>query len=552
MKRLLAALLTLSMLVGIVPFSAFAESPGAVPETFAAAQESPGLDDETVQSIVSDPLLQGQYAPPQQTQPTVDTSNMSMEATDSFGKLLVNSIDEQNSASSSENRVIGVTVDGSTATVEYVAAEDADIVVALYTDDSEELMSASGTVDVFAMEENTGHSTVTVPLTGSIPASFIVKAFLLDKDEHAPLCNEFTSLAYTKDLSDLESYTIYDYPENQVVNLDEDVSNNFAVVTSDVTLITSDENIGTQNQITELDNDNLYYTIENASEEIQALQPGDILTYEYEPGYFLIARILDISVNGSTVRIHGDETLDIDDVFDVIKIGTTATTEDFTVNESALPSNIEYGGLVPVDDNETDGISTRASGSVRVGHDFKFSDSDGPFNGAIKVSITANPKYYKVDKTTYWALTFTGEVEVVGEVKLKGDPAELGHFELTGNPFPGCEVGFDPTVILKGEVSAKISLKVSQESGIEYISGTGLQPVNDDPVFTPIEVTAEGKIFLGVDFKPTAAFMKLDKLANGKSALGLTLKAEAGVEVKSSLPMRTPGIISTNATSALS
>ena len=243
MKRLLAALLTLSMLVGIVPFSAFAESPGAVPETFAAAQESPGLDDETVQSIVSDPLLQGQYAPPQQTQPTVDTSNMSMEATDSFGKLLVNSIDEQNSASSSENRVIGVTVDGSTATVEYVAAEDADIVVALYTDDSEELMSASGTVDVFAMEENTGHSTVTVPLTGSIPASFIVKAFLLDKDEHAPLCNEFTSLAYTKDLSDLESSTIYDYPENQVVNLDEDVSNNFAVVTSDVTLITSDENI---------------------------------------------------------------------------------------------------------------------------------------------------------------------------------------------------------------------------------------------------------------------------------------------------------------------
>ena len=115
-------------------------------------------------------------------------------------------------------------------------------------------------------------------------------------------------------------------------------------------MITSDENIGTQNQITELDNDKLYYTIENASEEIQALQPGDILTYEYEPGYFLIARILDISVNGSTVRIHGDETLDIDDVFDVIKIGTTATTEDFTVNESALPSNIEYGGLVPVDD----------------------------------------------------------------------------------------------------------------------------------------------------------------------------------------------------------
>lgn len=117
MKRLLAALLTLSMLVGIVPFSAFAESPGTNPETFAAAQESPGLDDETVQSIVSDPLLQGQYAPPQQTQPTVDTSNMSMEATDSFGKLLVNSIDEQNSASSSENLMAAATSPRSTMPV---------------------------------------------------------------------------------------------------------------------------------------------------------------------------------------------------------------------------------------------------------------------------------------------------------------------------------------------------------------------------------------------------------------------------------------------------
>lgn len=47
--------------------------------------------------------------------------------------------------------------------------------------------------------------------------------------------------------------------------------------------------------------------------------------------------------------------------------------------------------------------------------------------------------------------------------------------------------------------------------------------------------------------------MKLDKLANGKSALGLTLKAEAGVEVKIELsPNEDSGIISTNATSALS
>ena len=394
-------MLTLSMLVGIVPFSAFAESPGAVPETFAAAQESPGLDDETVQSIVSDPLLQGQYAPPQQTQPTVDTSNMSMEATDSFGKLLVNSIDEQNSASSSENRVIGVTVDGSTATVEYVAAEDADIVVALYTDDSEELMSASGTVDVFAMEENTGHSTVTVPLTGSIPASFIVKAFLLDKDEHAPLCNEFTSLAYTKDLSDLESSTIYDYPENQVVNLDEDVSNNFAVVTSDVTLITSDENIGTQNQITELDNDKLYYTIENASEEIQALQPGDILTYEYEPGYFLIARILDISVNGSTVRI---KNVVLEDGITGICSYAFDYTDIVSVTLPATLTHIDYSAF----DGCSDLTTVNYAGSPEQWNNIKIANHNDELLNATRHYYSSNASTVSSEENSIFPSTATG------------------------------------------------------------------------------------------------------------------------------------------------
>lgn len=401
MKRLLAALLTLSMLVGIVPFSAFAESPGTNPETFAAAQESPGLDDETVQSIVSDPLLQGQYAPPQQTQPTVDTSNMSMEATDSFGKLLVNSIDSQNSASSSENRVIGVTVDGSTATVEYVAAEDADIVVVLYTDDSEELMSASGTVDVFAMEENTGHSTVTVPLTGSIPASFIVKAFLLDKDEHAPLCNEFTSLAYTKDLSDLESSTIYDYPENQVVNLDEDVSNNFAVVTSDVTLITSDENIGTQNQITELDNDNLYYTIENASEEIQALQPGDILTYEYEPGYFLIARILDISVNGSTVRI---KNVVLEDGITGICSYAFDYTDIVSVTLPATLTHIDYSAF----DGCSDLTTVNYAGSPEQWNNIKIANHNDELLNATRHYYSSNASTVSSEENSIFPSTATG------------------------------------------------------------------------------------------------------------------------------------------------
>ena len=60
MKRLLAALLTLSMLVGIVPFSAFADSPDTVvsPNVSATAQNTstPTLDADTIQAINSDPV----------------------------------------------------------------------------------------------------------------------------------------------------------------------------------------------------------------------------------------------------------------------------------------------------------------------------------------------------------------------------------------------------------------------------------------------------------------------------------------------------------------
>ena len=299
MKRLLAALLTLSMLVGIVPFNAFAESPDTNPETFAAAQESPGLDDETVQSIVSDPLLQGQYAPPQQTQPIVDTSNMSMEATDSFGKLLVNSIDSQNSASSSENRVIGVTVDGSTATVEYVAAEDADLVVGIYTDNSAEEMVASGTTSVLATVETSSSSFATVNISGTIPEYYTVKCYLLNKTEHAPLSPVYSDNSNTQGIIDIKNATVNDFDPERVINLDSNNSTNFAVVNPGVTLITYDDAPAGKNLLVENDSDGLNYIIDNATDEIKNLHSGSIFTYEYEEGSLLVTLIRKISVSAT-------------------------------------------------------------------------------------------------------------------------------------------------------------------------------------------------------------------------------------------------------------
>jgi len=155
MKRILAVFLTLAMALNIAPAAAFAAADSDAASIVAVEEtdetSSPQLDEETARAIASDPFLQAAYAQTEQEQTgqaEVDTSNMSVSATNSFGQLLVNGLGmdgENGSDLSSESRVIEITMNGSTAMVKYIAKKDANLVVGIYTDDSEQEMIASGT-----------------------------------------------------------------------------------------------------------------------------------------------------------------------------------------------------------------------------------------------------------------------------------------------------------------------------------------------------------------------------------------------------------------------
>ena len=534
MKRLLAALLTLSMLVGIVPFNAFAESPGTNPETFAAAQESPGLDDETVQSIVSDSLLQGQYAPPQQTQPTVDTSNMSMEATDSFGKLLVNSIDSQNSASSSENRVIGVTVDGSTATVEYVAAEDADLVVGIYTDNSAEEMVASGTTSVLATVETSSSSFATVNISGTIPEYYTVKCYLLDKTEHAPLSPVYSDNSNTQGIIDIKNATVNDFDPERVINLDSNNSTNFAVVNPGVTLITYDDAPTGKNLLVENDSDGLNYIIDNATDEIKNLHSGSIFTYEYEEGSLLVTLIKKISVSGDTVTIHGDDSLTLEDVFAALKVETDAGSDEIQYTAPA-EDGVEYLGTTSGDFSDFDFSldeenSFEAGGEFKAAHEFKIfkvageSSSDhltgeGSISGTLKVSASEELKFYVGGGKT--SLTINLEAGATGSLSADGSVEafiELGSFGFS--PVAGVYVGFIPRLVYKTSITGKASFSITFPVGISYTNTDGLQNTSDKPV-CKLNASVEGSIYIGLDFKPTVKILE--------SVVNVSLTTEAGV-----------------------
>lgn len=536
MKRLLAIFLSLTMLVSAAPLNALAASDNSLSQTITVHSKP---DADLVQAIASDPFLtaQADSAPVQEQNATVDPSNVSMEATNGFGKLLLDGMDldgENGSNFSSGNRVIGITMNGSTATVKYVTEEDAELVVGIYTDDSEEQMVASGTVAAQKTLENTGYSTVDIEVTGSIPAYYVVKAYLLDKTEHAPLSNAYTDRSATKVIVDLESATINDFPEEQVVNLDDKSTTNFIVVNDNVTLLKADEVTVGKNQVVEIDNENLTYVIGNATEKIKSLQIGDVLTYEYEPGYFLIARVADISVDGDMVTIHGDNTLEEGDVFEAIKIETDASGDDFVCDDSALDEGVQYAGLEAMDEDDTETLEETNGIKNRIGHKFELLGEKSPVNGTVKISIGATAKYAYANGQKNVSFTFDSEVDVTLAIKGKID-GKLLSVPLGFQPFPGCYIGFEPTVKIKVELTGSLGAKMTSADGFEYKTFEGFQRINEAPVIKPKEFKVEATVFISIDFKPKAAFLNVEVGDEEHALVGVEINAEVGIEFKGTI-----------------
>ena len=523
MKRLLAGLLALSMLFYVAPLSAFAASDNSVSQTVTVDSQQ---DANLIQAIASDPFLTQTNSAPQEQNATVDTSNVSMEATNSFGKLLLNGMDEENGSTfSSKNRIVDIKMNGSTATVKYIAEEDADLVVGIYADEAEEQMVASGTVAV----TKTTDGTATVAITGDIPEYYVIKGYLFDKAEHAPLCEPFRDVSQTKDIVDIGSATVEDFPEDRVINLDEDNKTNFAVVTEGVTLLTTDDVVAGQNTVAQCDNDNLNYTISNASDEIKNLQVGDILTYEYAAGEMLIVKVSTIETSGDTVTIHGDDTLEITDVFDALKIETDSNTREFEFEQE---DGFEDLGEVVLDDSIFDEDTGMP---MQFGEDESIEESNGPgfdltkpFEDTKDADIGRN---WKVNKTFSAGVTIGGEIAVSAQATLtyyislgtqsvdfKVQPKAVAQLSVSGQlnetfalpsfgvaPIPGIYIGCKPEFKLNVGVNGTVVATATTTVGAKYThtlfeKGT-FENTSTTPVFK-IEANIEGTVYVGIDLAP--------------------------------------------------
>ena len=546
MKRILAVFLTLAMALNIAPMAAFAAADSDAASIVAVEEtdetSSPQLDEETAKAIASDPFLQAAYAQTEQEQTgqaEVDTSNVSVNATNSFGQLLVNGLGmdgENGSDLSSESRVIEITMNGSTAMVKYIVKKDANLVVGIYTDDSEQEMIASGTVAVQATPDNTASSIVEVPLSGEIPEHYTVKGFLLDKEDHAPLCREYTNAFYTENVEELEGATIDDFDSARAVNLDDDRTTNFGVVKQGVILLQEDEpeNGAGENIVVLDDSENQIYQIENASTELLNLKQGNIIVYKYGENNLIIAHVADFEINGTTVTIYGDEDFQLEDVFSILKMDGENTTDKAIVDTETGDGKVSYIGTQEI---ETLDSTNEWEGKAEFSHVFKISTDDGkdedseekPVSGSVEgtVSIKAaiKLKLRLCDDNKMVSLSFpmTEKFELEGAVEYKG---ELLKFPQITLPVYGClSVGFEPQMVFKANASVAFKMDSTQMIGFEWSQKDGTQDISEAPV-TSINFKLSGSIYLGFDMAPKA------ELGVGKvSLVKLKFKAEAGFEL---------------------
>lgn len=507
-KRLLSTLLALCMALSLIPF-----------EPFAVQAEAMGTGDDALDIVPG----------------YTEAEDFGLTGSGGFGGMLTAAVEEKSAALAGGYAVTDLTMEGSTAVVAYQTEEPAAIFVALYDEETKQ-MKASGSAPV-----SQAGTEAEIEISGEIPEYFIVRAFLVDSETSSPLCGEFTSYRYTRELFELEGKTLDDfageYGEELLFDIDGQEETNFGVYKKGTTV--AEASPGT-NVLT--DHGNGTYTVANADASFTSLAAGDAVSYTMADGTVLLIKASDIAVTGNTVTITEDPNADLTDFFDYLKIDADSYGSDIIIEDDPAWEEGEvtpYGGeyqIVPVAAlaAEEEGEKLEYSTGVQFKITEKRFGSDAAnvkVTAAFAVRFTAKFRYYLTPRYQDIALTLESMVKLSGE--LEG--------ELRADiPLPGIKIPLltgivyaemTPDLVFQGNCRLSGSFSIESTIGFGYNSKDRFRSLNSGP--TPdASVELEGEIFVG--FKPKLSLEVFDDDI-AAAALEGTIGLDITGELKGSL-----------------
>ena len=444
-------------------------------------------------SLLSPAVSQAAEVP----QSHLSSSNMTAQGSNGFGNLLAQEITLQQTQLDEEVEagfsIRGLTFSGNTATVTYDALRESLLVVAVYTENGLQLLS-SGKVTV-----SPDRTEAAVTLDGNMPEYFYAGAYLLDITDYTPLCEEYTTPMYTRDMQELLASTVDDYDPEKVYNLDDDKTTNFAVFTEDTTVIREQAGVNT---VVSADDDARIYVIEHADNSITSLQEGDILAYPYADGQILIVKVASITVTGSTATITGTD-LEIEEVFDAVKIESGADTSDFSVDTSTIGEGLTYLGLTQSPESRS------ISGNDQVEEFYGYEIDQDAITGSLGIALAANVDFYVSMYRQFLDVTIDGDVSFTLTISgSKEYRVSVGNFAVS--PIPGLYIAIEPTAVYRFSGNATFTFGYGFMVGFsaEHNNGSPLTVQNRSSNPTMHQsLKFSGSIFMGIDMNPQISIL---------------------------------------------
>lgn len=442
--------------------------------------------------------------------------------------------------------ILDLTVENGTAYVNVNVADVCTLVVAVYDENSSDMLFSANeqlTASVFTEEDR--NDIISIDFSNAVlPEHFLIKAFLLDENNMA-LCKNYVCRTYTTAYEVFKATTPADFEGKEIVTLDENCDD-FGVLADDVI-------VGEKSDTMTYTYSDGVFAFFDASEEVKNLAVGDVFYYRTgdEISDFLLIKVKEIHVDGTTVSITEDDEIALDDAFQFFRIDAKADFSDVELTDDNLGD-----ALSPVEQTEPlrVGANSRAidvtkeeSWSTKVSVDYPpEKDNDDPYvsefkaTGEISYTIKAGISIYydarfgddfyefatELTHTVGFNVTFTGKVEC----NKKAFGLEVPDIPL--GPFLTLNITVYPVMSVEAAVTFGGSCDIYNR--LSYTDTNGLTKTNDtkwwdlDGDFGKTEVTV--KFGLGVEFDVGFKKGKEDKDGLSTIHASVSVAAELGLE----------------------
>ena len=420
---------------------------------------------------------------------TVDTQDKEIEYGGIFGSMLSDEIDEsvqeKEEAANRDYTVYKVYHDPASTCVgvDYKAKTECTLFIGFYNDEGTELIT-SATNDLEPSENGYAETYTNV----SLPDHYLIKCFIVGKEIRNPLSKPCIYNKCTKQMQEILAKTTNDYEEEQVVNLDDNKSNNFLVLQEGVIDITPTEST----DIYKGEDDNGNYIFENAV-EIAKLKKGDKVFVRSKPE--MVAFIVDNIETEENQTIISRQKSELNDFIQFVKFNSdeytgevySGTQENESENAERAPLPQELAPQTESDDPFSLQLPTiESTFDLQSQDDFTYTEIY-EFSATEKLFPIKNP----IDAKGYGSIT-----SIIS-----------GHYEIYFEPhiFEANYLSIDFQFTL--EVKFTIGLKVTKNF---YLMGPTGVPVFSVGILTllfkpSISISADGKAYIDVkkDFYTT-------------------------------------------------